>query len=569
MTSRFLSTFRLDVTTLGPVHIGTGDDMDPTNYVLDKESEALFEYSPDTLFKILEERDRTKLLDLVSKNVTDRTIPKIQKFILSKQSALIAHAERAVRVCNGVVTLYKKRIGTVAQQNTGAVNRLEIERTFSDSVTGTPILPGSSLKGAIRTALLNAELNSVSASEPPVPNEKSLEIQKRLFKYSGFETDPMRLVHVADTIWAQDKKNDELPAETVVLFAVNRKKKPVLKNGREILSQAQQKGLYQLLETIPPFQHRAFRSQLTLYRPDMDHNKLPAKQFRWTVEKIAKACNNFYLRDFGKEAKALQKRDFLDQAWYETVNSLLGGGLRERIDSNRAFLLRVGRHSGAESVTLDGVRKIEIRKGNKSPDLLDHSTTWWLASHNKDDNTNLLPFGWVLVELAEGERSPEPVMGLTERMTWPDSNLRIWRDKARRRQLGLQAEWRKKVDQQEAAEQRKRAEHERQQREEEQRQQALSKLPADAAWAEERSQSVGWSDRNRFLADLEEFVDGKQQLSNEAYRLLADEVSARWGGILENPEAVRGKQNKPKYNPRPRELAKKLAALKPEGEQNS
>ena len=580
MSSRYLSFFRLDVTTLGPVHIGTGDDMDPTNYVLDQESESIFEFTPDALFKILEERDRKELLDLVSEDVTDRTIPKIQQFIRNRRNDLIAHAERTVCACKGVVGLYEKRIGNIAQRETGAVNRLEIEKTFADSVTGTPVLPGSSLKGAMRTALLNAELKSGTNRLPRPTEEKSLQIQKRLFKYDGFEKDPMRLVHVADTVWAHDSKNDELPAETVVMFAVNRKKERQMKNGREIPTQAQQKELYQLLETVPPFQQRAFRSQLVLHRPDMDHKKLPEKQFRWTVENIAKACNDFYLRDFEKEAKALQKRGFLDQAWYKTMDSLLEGGLRERMDSNRAFLLRVGHHSGAESVTLDGVRKIKIMKGNKSPDFLDHSTTWWLASNNKDDNTNLLPFGWVLVELADGERSLEPVSALTNFMTGPDASVQIWRDKARRRQLGLQAEWQKKVDQQvnakrqqEAAEQRKRSEQDRQQREEEQRQQALrealSKLPDDAAWAEERRQSGGWSDTNRFLTDLEEFVSGKQQLSNDAYSLLAGEVSARWGGILENPDAVRGKQKKPKYRPRPRELAKKLTTLKPEGEQSS
>ena len=576
MTSRFLSSFRLDVTTLGPVHIGTGNDMDPTNYVLDQESAALFEFSPDTLFEILDERDRTKLLDLVSERISDHTIPKVQEFIQNQQGALIADAERAVCACKGVVALYKKRIGNIAQRESGAVNRLEIEKTFADSVTGAPVLPGSSLKGAIRTALLNAELNSVSVKGPPVRSEKSSEIQKRLFKYNGFETDPLRLIHVADTVWEQKKENHGLAAETKIMFAVNRKKKPLTKNGREIPSRAQQKGLYQLLETIPPFQQRAFRSQLMLHRPDMEHNKLPAKQFRWSVEKIAKACNDFYLRDFKQEAEALQERGFLDQAWSETMQGLLGGELRERINSNRAFLLRVGRHSGAESVTLDGVRKIKIMKGNRSPDFLEQSTTWWLASDEMDSTTNLLPFGWVLVELADGERPPERVRELTELMTHPDASLRIWRDKARR----LQGEWRAKVDQQanvkrqqEAAEQRKRAEQDRQQREEEQRQQALrealSKLPEDAAWAEERRQSGDWSDTNRFLTDLEEFVSGKQKLSNEAYKLLASEVSARWGGILENPDAVRGKQKKPKYRPRPRELAKKLAALKPEGEQNS
>jgi CRISPR-associated protein Csm5 len=68
------------------------------------------------------------------------------------------------------------------------------------------------------------------------------------------------------------------------------------------------------------------------------------------------------------------------------------------------FLLRVGRHSGAESVTLNGVRDIKIMEG-KGPDGRNKSSnsnaakTLWLAAVTKDQSTKLLPFGWVLVEL--------------------------------------------------------------------------------------------------------------------------------------------------------------------------
>ena len=403
MTPRFLSSWRLDVTTLGPVHIGCGAEMDPTNYVLDAAIDALFEFAPDALPAVLDERDRKVFLDLVSGSVTKYTIPRVQKFIHDRRDALIAHAARAVRVSSGVGELHKERIGTIAQTETGDINKLAIEKSLNDRTTGAPVLPGSSLKGSVRTALLNR----INAGKKRRGGEQSLALQKRLFQYDSFETDPMRLVHIADAMWTGGKEGGDLTAETAVTFAVNRKKKPIVKDGKEIRSQAQQKGLYQILEVIPAFRRRALRSQLTLHRIDIAHEKRP--KLHWGVPEIAKACNAFYLRDFEDEREALRDRGLLDENWDRSVQNLMDDGMRGLLESNRAFLLRVGRHSGAESVTLDGVRDIRIMTPQGQPNRWEEeATTWWLASDRIDASFGLFPFGWLLVEVTEDDGTPEP-----------------------------------------------------------------------------------------------------------------------------------------------------------------
>ena len=107
-----------------------------------------------------------------------------------------------------------------------------------------------------------------------------------------------------------------------------------------------------------------------------------------------------------------------------------------------------------------------------------------------------------------------------------------------------------------AAEQRKRTQA---------RQDARS-LPEDAAWIMDQRSENRWSDlnqNNRFLDDVEDFLEHKKQLSTDAYELLAEEITVRWKGILENPDAV-GKKSKPKYrSPRARKLAKTLLNLRP------
>ena len=113
-------------------------------------------------------------------------------------------------------------------------------------------------------------------------------------------------------------------------------------------------------------------------------------------------------------------------------------------------------------------------------------------------------------------------------------------------------------------ERKEKAKREAERREQERREQEWKNLPEDAAWVERRRSSNEWSNVNRFLDDLDEFLKNSQELSNEAYERLAEELMSRWSGILNDPDATRGKKKKPKYNPRPRALAKKLITLKPD-----
>ena len=458
MTPDFLSSCRLDFTPLAPVHIGSGEDMDPTSYVLD--ADTLYEFSPSALAAVLDEADRKRLLGLVDGTRGENALTGVRTFLFERRDGLVAHASRAVRAASGVRELYETRIGTLAQRETKAINRLEIERVFSHPDTRTPILPGSSLKGAIRTALLNQENEGRGLKD----GEKSDKLQQRLFDYRRFETDPMRLVHVADAMGCNGRAMDDFATDTAIVFAVNRKKRKITRDdGREVRSQAEQKELYQTLEVVPALRWRAFRGGLTIHRTDMrDAGRLPKPGLRWTATDIAGACNRFYRREFERETEALCARGLLDERWYATLQRLGECGLGELLDSNRAFLLRVGRHSGAESVTLDGVRDIRIMPSQGQPTRWEEeATTWWLASDRTDAASGLLPFGWVLVEMTEGDHMPASRPEIADALDsfHADSGGREWRAEVMQRRAAL-----RQAQQEEAA---RRAEAERRRREQE------------------------------------------------------------------------------------------------------
>ncbi len=407
--NHFLNHYTLKYTPLSPVHIGTDESYEPGNYVIDDEAGALYSFDSGAALAGLSDSDKQQLLTIVNSRPDDTLLTKVQAFFYNHREKLLAYAMPPVPTASGVKTLYEKRIGKTAQQEgqgRRVINKLEIERTFYNPVDGKPLLPGSSIKGAIRTALLDG----INNEKPLNRNERNQQLQERLLD-GKFDTDPMRLVSVADAGW---QGSADKPA-CQVQFAVNRKRKPVIKDGIFVKSQAETRDLYQLLECVAPCHYQSFTGSLTLLNTQsvgQNNPKLPKQELHWTAKDIAKACNDFYVGLFWQEFNAIKERGYLKTAWLNQMEQLLDNGLSKRLHDGDAFLLRVGRHSGAEALTLNGVRKIKIMQGRgERPKEESQPKTWWLAADDISNKQDMLPFGWVLVEINPQE---------------PDSPLQHW-----------------------------------------------------------------------------------------------------------------------------------------------
>ncbi|MFN3884805.1 MAG: RAMP superfamily CRISPR-associated protein, partial [Rhodocyclaceae bacterium] len=368
-------SYRLLITPLSPIHIGTGESYEPTNYVI--EDGILHEFDTGATVAALSASERKELLAIASRQPDAGMILALQRFFYERRETLMAHAMQQVPVLPGVAALYASRIGQTANLEAGGkkvINRLEIDRTGFNPITRQPVLHGSSIKGAIRTALLDKVNNGQRAHE-----RKGLhEFQGRLFRYydenarprMALERDPMRLVQLADAAW---RGEPGLPA-TRVHLAVNRKKAPVV-DEKGVLRKSKADELYQILECVPGWHYRAFSGQLNLQSvgglKETHAKKLPAADLRFDARQIAQACNRFYRPILESENRLLRERGYLDANWDAAIQELLAAA-DDRMRRGDIFLLRVGRHSGAESVTLNGVRKIKITKGKgEQPDYLD------------------------------------------------------------------------------------------------------------------------------------------------------------------------------------------------------
>lgn len=396
--THFLNHYTLKYTPLSPLHIGADESYEPGNYVIDDEAGALYGFDSQSALAGLSENERQQLLAIVNGKPDDTMLTKVQAFFHNHREKLLAYAKQPIPTASGIKSLYQKRIGKTAQHEGNGrqvINKLEIERTFYNPVDAAPLLPGSSIKGAIRTALLDA----INDGQPQRDrNERNQQLQQRLLA-GKFHTDPMRLVSIGDAAW--HGKPDKPACQ--VRFAVNRKRKPVVKNGQLVKSQAETRDLYQLLECIAPNHYQGFTGSLTLHNTQsiaQDDKKLPQQRLHWSVKEIAKACNGFYMGLFWRELNAMKERHYLKTDWFNQVEQLMENGLLKRLNDGEAFLLRIGRHSGAEALTLDGVRRIKIMQGRGEKSKWEKQPkTWWLAADDIAETKALLPFGWVLVEI--------------------------------------------------------------------------------------------------------------------------------------------------------------------------
>ncbi|MCF8210625.1 MAG: type III-A CRISPR-associated RAMP protein Csm5, partial [Rhodoferax sp.] len=395
----FLKTYRLALTPLSPIHIGCGEDFEPTNYVIDDDGKfgpVLYGFDPSRA--VLSDVQRAKLADAGQR----ASLLGIQRFFRDNAPSFKAQADVLIPVSAGVAKIYEQRVGRAANveaSGNSVFNQLFIERCSYTGQQSLPYIPGSSFKGAIRTAVLD------HINDHQRPNDVQFTfkgeakstggLEKRLLK-GDFQTSPLRLLKIADLMPAAQFH----PARRV-LYAVNLKKKQVLKDGQEL----QPKGIAARKECILHGQYRAFVANAVLPLLDgySDPKNTPAVDLRPTdLCQIARQSNAYNQTRLAREISVLNGRGMLNPAWKQSLEQLLAGDLGKRLAAGNAFLIRLGRYGGADSKTLsgEGVAHIKIMGARGQPPTFEGSTkTVWLAAEHEADQKHLLPFGWAVVEI--------------------------------------------------------------------------------------------------------------------------------------------------------------------------
>ena len=370
-----MSNIRVKLTALTPLHIGSGEVYEPTNFIID--DDILYEFRDEDFYMALAPIQQKVFMEIVDKNSSDSFI-KIHKFIKNNKDIAIKVASVMVRVTSDLQKAYNNKVGNISQiesKNIRVFNQFEIQKiqrkqikTQADGYAHTGYIVGSSLKGAISTAY-----------QEFIYKKDGANVLKEKFQSVGKEMDR--------NIFREFKVSDSFVTKigTQIGFALNKERFHYDSHN----PQANIK-LSTYIEVI---------DRDSTFEVDISHGRLD-------IREILQSCNAHYMPIFKSIfASKLNNRN-------EYINEYLNADFYERyrhfeLKPNQ-YLIRVGKHSGARAVTIEGLRDIKSKVSgggrSKKPnrwEQLKEETTSWLFGESDKINSNLLPFGWVLCEIIE------------------------------------------------------------------------------------------------------------------------------------------------------------------------
>lgn len=350
-----MKTYRLEGEILSPVHIGTSQVWEPLEYYIDSTQNQLHQFSTEEILARLNEIERQEFYKLIDQE----NLKLVKNFITQKaKSQGGSNGKHPIPVSPAVGRLYDEKIDDIA-------NQLLIQPMIRTKDSGGVILPGSSLKGAIRTAIISQIAGN---SDLPKPRKHEIRFfESNVLEYKDAKNDPFRAVKIADAFLGTDA--------TFICQVFN-----CSKNKDNVLQPTKIQLIHEVTHSELSFniygKHVTFETELRLDDALMRDNRAVSRKI--SVEEILSACNHFY-RD---------KMEMEHDKFYE--GSFMADESAQLLDipiSENECLLRVGRFSGVESVTLDEYRDPQPPGKDKR----------WGFSRNIADER--FPMGWIKIRL--------------------------------------------------------------------------------------------------------------------------------------------------------------------------
>ena len=357
---------------LTPVFVGSGQTLDPLRYTIQKDRNGeiflhhfdldrwVLDHAEDTAFSAaLDSSNYREIRRIIQKDLSrehnDPTKGSILQYSLSRRAVLNQK-------------LLSEFIEELSQS--ASENRLLIDAALTNPITGRLLIPGSSVKGAIRTAILNwlDENHRLKLKDQHRPMQRADEI------FGGIPEHAFKALKIADF---------EIPSNQGVVFKAEEKKKNSDRSGTPKNSC---EAAPSLISKQP--QHCEIFSKIVLgFNQDSSGNlnvRYHSIQESFDWPRICKVTTDFYLEHFKDEIAA-----FYDKTHLQRTRSALQPieAMIRDIDTETQMLLRVGHYSHFNCVTIND-NKHQMRKGP--------NTTRTLADGN-------YPFGWVILSKATGE----------------------------------------------------------------------------------------------------------------------------------------------------------------------
>ncbi len=363
-----MNNIKLKLTAISPIHIGSGEVYEPMNFII--EDNYLYHFKDEDFFQALPDIKRKAFLNIINENRSDSFV-RINKFVKENSPIVKKIAYQKVKVTDGIQKKYNLVIEKISQiegkrgDYSKVFNRFEIQRIqqkqlkAKDGYSYRGYILGSSLKGAISTAY-----------QEFIYKKEGKKARERKFLSKGRDINK----NIFKDLKVSDSKITKIG--TKIGFALNKERfeynfnEP--KNNLKLATQ---------IEVILPTSEFI----VDIYYQNLD------------IKEILESCNSHYLPIF--KSILSNKTDGKEEFINEYLNDDFYDKYKDFEPKENQYLIRVGKHSGARAVTINGQRKIRVRKDKRNSEILDQETTTWLFGFNENSLNNLLPFGWVLAEI--------------------------------------------------------------------------------------------------------------------------------------------------------------------------
>ncbi len=361
---------------LTPIHVGSGERISPEEYVMDIERREVVRLRLPTVLAAMAEPTRKRFESALDQGRLKDAQAEIQRIWLQQPPGERAKIERYRAEC-GDQSFHELRQIIEQPGRSGDVMAL-LRNPFTGNVT----VPGSALKGAIRTALVSRYAQDLSDTDKQTYNlgadgdrKLAREMETRVLNYTdrNLERDPLRLLTVSDIEW---------PAGLV------RIDKTVLRKlGRD---DGQTSGIQMHFERLKSFVDNVQADWPTVelrLAPEPDKWKSAGRRLDW--EQLRKICNDFFLNRYQREVQQFPAVRATAEYWGPTELDVARGSI----------FIRIGRHSHFDSASVEGFRrKPESKSGPRVPHSYPGPQIGSTRTMCPVQAGREVPFGWALLE---------------------------------------------------------------------------------------------------------------------------------------------------------------------------
>ena len=377
--------YKLTVEPITCVHIGTGEKLTPLDYkiALSKTGRQLYvNFSSDSILKRIA-HDSQKFAEF-EKLSSSSNMKALAEFFHKNSTG-----DDRNYICHCTKEFLRKY--SENKEKDPLQNAAEVLQMYRPLGKNYPVIPGSSLKGSIRTAVLNAALETYGMRYE-LNHKPDGKIQQELLRFSDAKNDPFRTVQIADCVF--ESKGTQCVGIIKNVKYDRRNEETVVHNSSQIQAEVI-KGYF--MENSSEI-NLCGESRLIL-NCDLTDAQISEKIIfkRIKALDIIKACNSFYFAEFENEYKKHYK-----DAYNSECNLItdLYKELKSIVDKNNSneFIIRVGRWSQVEFVTYeDDFRNPKTPKKNGK--IMPYGTTRWVFNNDGQ----YFPLGWCKCTLTSME----------------------------------------------------------------------------------------------------------------------------------------------------------------------